>query len=231
MPLTYHDLLAACAIGINALDGSDSAALQETYSQRPLTNAMFQSTIFPMNAIRDRIIQVEGKMAQAAGKSADRVLRSYIGSQTVSLASGEELPTLDENGVNIIGDFGAVIDADNPVILCTRMPLPVVRRRNLAPTTWLLGGAMYALDGTRIIHTQGSVVLECCVYDGAVQTEAFDANETILFPDTMAADYLSGTMALLVRDDEFTQQASQYAQYYLTTLAAIPPAVMEGQPA
>lgn len=231
MSLTYHDLLAACAMRINALDGSDSAALQETYSQRPLTNEMFQSTIFPMNAIRDAILNSEQKLCQAIGKSADRVLRSYIGSQTIALTSGEELPTLDENGVNIIGDFGAVIDADNPVILCTRMPLPVVRRRNLAPTTWLLGGAMYALDGTRIIHTQDEVILECCVYDGATQTTAFDQDETILLPDSLAEAYANGGMAMLMRDDEFIPQATQYANYFTTALAAIPPAVMEGQPA
>lgn len=216
---------------INALDGSDPAALQETYTARPLTNAMFQSTIFPMNAIRDAILNAEQKLCQAIGKSADRVLRSYIGSQTVAIASGEELPTLDENGVNIIGDFGAVIDADNPKILCTRMPLPVVRRRNQAPSIWLLDGAMYALDGTRIIHTQENVIMECCIYDGETQATAFDGDETILLPDTWAEAYINGGMAMLMRDDEFTGQAGQFATYFTTALAAIPPAVMEGQPA
>lgn len=222
--------MAACALRINALDGSDPAALQETYATRPLTNSLFQSTIFSFSSIRDSIIEAEGKLCQAIGKSADRVLRSYIGSQTVALASGDELPTLDENGVNIVGDFGAVIDATDPTILCTRMPLPVVRRRNQLPSMWLLDGAMFAMDGTRIIHTQESVILECCIYDGATQTEAFDGDETILLPDTLAEAYINGALAMLMRDDEFMDQAARFATYFATTLAAIPPAQMEAQP-
>lgn len=230
MPLTYHDLLSSVAVRVNALDGSDPAALQETYATRPLTNALFQSSIFPFDGIRDAIIQTEGRLAQVVGKSADRVLRSYIGSQTAALASGDELPTLDENGVNIVGDFGAVIDAENPEILCTRMPLPVVRRRNQAPSLYLLSGAMYAMDGTRVIHTQENVILECCIYDGATQTEAFDGDETILFPDSLADMYIEGALGLLMRDDEFTDQAGRWATYFATGIAAIPPAQMEAQP-
>lgn len=230
MPLTYHDLLSSVAVRVNALDGSDPAALQETYATRPLTNALFQSSIFPFDGIRDAIIQTEGRLAQVVGKSADRVLRSYIGSQTAALASGDELPTLDENGVNIVGDFGAVIDAENPEILCTRMPLPVVRRRNLAPSLYLLEGAMYAMDGTRVIHTQENVVLECCIYDGEVQTQAFDGDETILFPDSLADMYIEGALGLLMRDDEFTDQAGRWAEYFATGIAMIPPAQMEAQP-
>ena len=222
--------MAAVAIRVNALDGSDPAALQETYSQRPLTNAMFQSSIFAFDTIRDAIIQTEGRLAQVVGKSADRVLRSYIGSQTAALASGDELPTLDENGVNIVGDFGAVVDATNAKILCTRMPIPVVRRRNQAPDLWLLDGAMYAMDGTRIIHTQDNVILECCVYDGATQTQAFDGDSTILFPDSLADLYLEGALGLLMRDDEFTDQAGRWATYFATGIAAIPAAEMEAQP-
>lgn len=230
MPLTYHDIMAPVAIRVNALDGSDPAALQETYSTRPLTNALFQSTIFSFDTIRDSIIQTEGRIAQVVGKSADRVLRSYIGSQTVALASGDELPTLDENGVNIVGEFGAVIDATDPKILCTRMPLPVVRRRNQAPNLYLLEGAMYAMDGTRIIHTQENVFLECCVYDGAVQTAAFNGDETILFPDSLADLYIEGALGLLMRDDEFTDQAGRWATYFATGVAMIPAAQMEAQP-
>lgn len=231
MPLSYHDIAAAVAISINALEGTDPVELQITYSTRPLTNELFDSSIFPFDAIRDRIIETEGRLAQQVGKSTDRVLRSYIGSQTTPLASGTELPTLDENGAPIIGNFGACVDADNPLITCTPQPLPVVRRRNLAPALWLLQGAMFALDGTRIFHSQTNVILECCVYSASAQTAAFDADETILFPDTMAVDYVTGALALLVRDDEWLQQATQYAQYYLATLNALPAGVMEGQPA
>lgn len=228
--LTYHDLLAMTAVRVNALLGTDPVELQVVYSQRPLTDEVFDSSIFPMNAIRDAIITAEGKMCQAIAKSADRVLRGYIGSQTAELASGSEMPTLDENGVAIIGNFGAVIDADNPKILCTRMPLKVVERRNLSPATWLLDSAMYALDGTRIIHTQDRVVLECCIYDASTQTAAFDAMETILLPDSLTDGYVNGALSILVRDDEFTAQAQTYAGYFTTVLTNIGAGAMEAQP-
>lgn len=78
MSLSYHDILAAVSVRCNALDGTDPADLQVTYSSRPLIDEVFQSSIFPLNAIRDAIIATEGKIAEAVAQSNNRTLRSYL---------------------------------------------------------------------------------------------------------------------------------------------------------
>lgn len=238
MSYTYHTLLAATGLRINALgnvdlsqfNATDAAGLQVVYTQHPLTNEMFGSSIFPFNSIRDAILNAEQKLCQAISRSTDRVLRSYIRSQTTALNSGAELPKLDVNGVEIIGNFGAVIDVNDPDLLCTRQPVAVIRRRLQSPDLYLISGAQYALDGTRIIHTQTQVVLECCVYNQTQQQQRFDADEAILLPDVLAEAYINGALAMLVRDDEFTAQAQIFAGYFTTTLATLAPAQMEAQP-
>lgn len=230
--------MAAVALRINALgnvdlpqfNATDAAGLQVVYTQRPLTNEMFGSSIFSFNSIRDAILNAEQKLCQAIARSSDRVLRSYLRSTTSPLSSGSTLPTLDVNGVEIIGNFGAVIDATNNNLLCTKQPVAVVRRRLQSSTLYLISGAQYALDGTRIIHTQTNVVLECCIYSQSQQQQRFDADESILLPDVLAEAYINGALAMLMRDDEFTQQAQIFAGYFATTLAALAPAAMEAQP-
>lgn len=194
---------------------------------------MFGSSIFPFNAIRDAIIECEGKLATVISLSTNKTLRAFISSFTSPLNSGDPLPSLDVNGVPIVGNFGAVRDAANQLIVCKRHPVAEVERRNLGAASglWLLSGAMFALASNTILHTQDSVILECCVYSATTQTDTFDANGPILLPDSLAEAYIQGACAMLVRDDEFTQQAQQYAAYFATTLASIPAATAEEQAA
>jgi hypothetical protein len=229
--LTYHDLLASTAIRVNALVGTDPVELQITYSTRPLTDELFDSSIFSFNAIRDAIIQVEGRLANTIARSNDHSLRAYLASFTNPLATGAVLPSLDINGTPIIGNFGACVDASDNTLMLTRKPVPYVQTILRSPLNYLISLYHYALDTNRVIHTSALILLECCVYSASAQTEAFDANLPILLPDSLAEAYINGAMALLVRDDEFTAQASQYANYFGTTLAAIPAATGEEQAA
>ena len=223
--LSYHDLLAKTAITINALVGTDPVELQVTYSTRPLIDELFDSSIFPMNAIRDALIEAEGRLARAISFSADHSLRSYLRGVSAALASGVALPKVDSASVPVIGNYGAVYDQGG--VLMTRQPLAIVRNRLLAPALYLAPAYYYALDGATILHTRTTVTMECCVYSASAQTAAFDADGPILLPDAWAEAYVNGACVLLVRDDEFTTQAQLFAQYFATSLASIPPAPME----
>lgn len=226
--MKYHDLMAAVAVRVNALDGTDAPQLQVTYSARPLTNDLFQSSIFPFDSIRDSILQAEQKLAEAIALSADRSLRAYIAGETDALGTGDELPSVDSNDVQIIGNFGAVLDGEDGTIL-TRQPIALVRNRLLSTGVFLVPAYYYALASGRIIHTRDEVVIECCVYNHDAQVLAFDSNEEILLPDTLAEAYINGALAMLVRDDEFVQQANLFAGYFAAALATIPRGAMEQQ--
>lgn len=226
--LTYHDIGAAVGLRINALQGTDPVELQVTYATRPLTDEVFGSSIFPFNAIRDAVIECEGKIARTAALSADRTLRAYLRGFTDALASGDAIPLVDSADVPIIGNLGMIKDGDSNVVM-TRKPVALVRNYLNAPGIYLVSLYNYALDGSTIIHTRETVIAECCVYSASAQTAAFDANDPILLPDGLAEAYINGALAILVRDDEFLAQSTQYANFFTAFLSTIPPAAMEQQ--
>ena len=214
---TYHDILAGVALRINALKGTDPVALQITYSTRPLTDELFDSSIFPMDAIRDSILNAEQRLAAVIANTGNHPWRTFLGgpSETTVLMNGDLMPSIDVNGVGIIGIYGSVLDVDDPTLICTEQPVEVLRRRQLTPNLWIIPAYNYSLDGNGIIHTRpNGVTVQVCVYDYATQQAAFDANEPILLPDVLAEALICGGVAGLVRDDEFTTQASLYVQYF-----------------
>jgi len=234
--LTYHDLAAMVGLKINALGSdlnpaTDPVELQQVYSQRPLTDEVFGSSIFPFNAIRDALIEAEGKMASAIARSADKSLRAYLKGFTSPLATGADLPSLDINGVPIIGNFGACYDAADNTIMLTRKSVPYIQTILRSPLNYIVPLYHYALDTNRILHTTDLAVLECCSYSAAAQTDAFDSMSEILLPDALAGDYVNGAGAILVRDDEFLAQSGRFAEYFTTFLNSIPPAIGEQQAA
>lgn len=221
----YHDIAAAVGLRINALEGTDPVELQITYSQRPLTDEVFDSSIFPFGAVRDSIIACESKIAQVASLSSNRTLRSVLRAISANLTSGSECPTT-ATSKPVIGNLGAVIDAEDGTLL-TRQPVALVRNRLLASSIYLVPGYYYAIDGATLIHTRDEVNVECCVYSAEDQSAAFDRNDEILFPDGLLEAYINGSLALLMRDDEFTDQATRYAGYFAAFLGTLPPTQME----
>lgn len=174
-------------------------------------------------------MNAEQKLAEAIGFSADRTLRAYLRSETAALASGADLPSTDASSNPIIGNFGAVMDADAPTRMLTRMPVPLIQNRLLAPNLYLVPVYQYALDSGQILHTRTTVTIECCVYNAATQTTAFDNDGPILLPDSLVEAYITGALAMLVRDDEFLAQSTQYGTFFATELANIPRGAMEAQ--
>lgn len=229
MSYQTHDLLASASLRINALDGTDPAELQVTYSTRPLTDEVFQSSIFPMNAIRDALVQAQGKLAQVIALSGNRVLRSYLRGSSSALASGADLPSTDSAGAPFIGNFGGAVDQDG--VALTRMPVAVVRNRLLAPLLYLAPAYYFALTPDQILHTRTTVVLDGCVWDADAQTAIYDQNGEFTLADSLVEAVICGACAALVRDDEFMPQAQMWGQYFTTTMASIPPATMEAQAA
>lgn len=223
--LTYHDLVAAAATRCNALVGASATALESSYTTRPLTTANFQSTIFPFSDFLAGCLWAEGKIANAVADTGDRSMRACIQSVTAPLADGATMPATDVGGFGIIGIYGSVLDGADNTIICTEGTLEQIRRYNqlqtAGSTIFLLSPYQYKLDGNGITHTQTTVVVQVCVYDGATQAAAIAADGPILFPDALAEAYISGMISYAMRDDEFMAQAQIYRQYFDQSLMAI----------
>lgn len=217
---TYHDILAAGAVRFDALIGPQKAALEATYTTRPLTAANFQSTVFPFSDALAGILWAEQQMAAAVTDTGNSSLRSYIASRTANILNGGTIPSVDENGVPVIGIYGAVKDATSGKV-CYPKALAEIERRVENPTSfWVVPVYFYRQIGTTIYHTRDNVKLDVCVYDSTVQETAIAADGDILFP-TLEPVYVDGMLSRCIRDDEFIGQTAIYNGYFQNELMAI----------
>lgn len=219
--LTYHDLVSDIALRISALIGVDSAALNTTFLIRPLTQANFQSAVFPFEPVKDALQMAEGKLCQAIANTGNHPWRDYISSTTGNLANKASLPSLDANSKQIIGIWGSVYDASDGKP-CKENQLENIQRIvDNSGSRYLMSHYFYRLDGQRIYHTRTNVKIDCCFYDGDAQKTAIDADGSVLLPYALEEAYVCGTVALLMRDDEFAGLASRYAAYFADALQSI----------
>lgn len=223
-----HDLLADAAIRINALYGTDPVELQETYTTRPLTDELFQSSVFPMGAINSALALAQGKLVETIALSDKRTQLAYFTSLTDALPTNSVLPSVDASDNPIIGNFGACLDAVTLEPL-TRKPIAFVQNILKSPANYLVDLDYYALASGYIQHTHDNVKLECFIYNANDQLDSYNFNEQFSLADALAEAVICGACAMLVRDDEFNAQAARWAGYFQAELANYPPAVMEAQ--
>lgn len=232
MSLNTHDLVAAVALRVNALgnndlwDATDPAGLQTVYTQRPLIDEMFGSSIFPMADIIASLIWAQGKLVEAIAFSDKRTQLAFLKSLTSPMPTNTDLPNTDNSGNPIVGNFGAVLDSESLKPL-TRKSVAFVQNVLNSPNNFLVPLYYYALDGAYIQHTRDNVKLECYIYNVADQQDKYNFNEAFSLSDALAEAVICGACAQLVRDDEFMAQATQWANYFNAELANYPPMVME----
>ncbi len=220
MAVPYNNVVRQAALRINAITGAVAATLETNYIANPV--ASFQSAIFPKTAIYDAVITTEEKLATAIADTGDHPYRSYLLSETATLATGDDMPATDASGVPIIGIYGSVMDAVDESYICTEQPTEVVRRWKSLSSYLKIGVYYYAMDGNGITHTRADgVKVQVCVYSASVQRTSLAANGNILLADALEEAYVAGTVASLVRDDEFTGQAAVYRNYFNETINSI----------
>lgn len=222
MAFTYHDIVADAALRISALIGVESAALNTTFLVRPLTQANFQSTVFPFEPVKTAVLMAEGKLACAIAHSNDP-MRDYLHSTTAALANQAQLPSLDVNGKQIIGVWGDVHDASDGKP-CRLNTLPNIQRIiDNAGSRYLLQSYFYNRTRDRVYHTRTTVKIDCCFYDATTQETAIDNDSAVLLPFASKEAYVSGTVAMFVRDDEFINQSARYRENFQNTLESFVP--------
>lgn len=220
--LTYHDIIADAALRISALIGVESAALNTTFLTRPLTQTQFQSTVFPFSAVKTALQMWEGKLARAVASSNDP-MRDYLASTTAALANEAALPSLDVNSKQIIGVWGDVHDATDGKPCRLNKLENIQRIIDNAGGRYLLEYYFFNRTRQRIYHTRTNVKIDCCFYDGDAQQTAIDSDTAVLLPFATQEPYVSGTVAMFVRDDEFATQAALYRGYAQDTLSGFVP--------
>jgi hypothetical protein len=217
MSVPYAKIIAEVGVRINAVPGAIPSDLETNYVAGVVNN----SSVFPPTAIGDAVITAEEKLATAIADTGGHPLRSYLQSVTDTLASGDDMPSVDASGVPIIGIYGAVYAASNPALICTEQPTEVIRRWQALSSYYKTPFYYFSRDGNGIIHTvPGGVKVQVCVYDANTQRGELAAGD-ILLADALEEAYVWGAVSTLVRDDEFMPQAAAYRGMFNDTLQAI----------
>lgn len=225
MSVPYHDIVASVALRVNALANATLPAdLQTAYAVRPLTSANFDSSIFPFDDIKGAVKKAVATFKMTIANKGGHPWRNYPGLASVTsfVNNGGDLPGQDEDGLSIIGVWGTVFDSvDNRPLI--EAPLEQIMRRNAQASIYLLDQYKFKIDDQKLWHTRVNdrVKIKVCIYDGLTEQEAIDNNDDMTLPDVLEPAVMSAAIALLVRDDEFMGQASQYGQYAVTWFEAI----------
>lgn len=222
MAFTYHDIVSDSALRISALIGVQSVALNTTFLTRPLTQANFQSTVFPFEPVKTAVQMCEGKLVRAIANSNDP-LRDYLASTTAALAHKAALPSLDVNSKQIVGVWGDVHDSTNGKPCRPNTLANIQRIVDNAGSRYLLQSYFFNRTRQRIYHTRTNVIIDCCFYDGAAQKTAIDNDSAVLLPVALKEAYVNGTVAMFVRDDEFVLQSKEYRTNFQNALDSFAP--------
>lgn len=224
MACTYNSIIRQAALKVNAIVGATVATIASNYGTTPLTSGQFQSVDFPINFFLDTCILVEEKLANRIAFNREHPWRASLYSFTAIIPNFGLIPTTDSFLKPIIGVMGAVHDSTSGVI-CQEKPIDVIRRRVRNANDYFKTDVYYyAYDGIRVTHTRANVQIDCCVYDRAARRTAIDTlTNPILLPDTLEEAYVNGMVSMLIRDDEFIQQAAIHRGYFEQTLQDILP--------
>lgn len=215
MSVSTHVILREAAVRCNALVGVLPAALELTYASLPLTDADFQSSIFPFTAFLDQETGSIARFADIISSVGNHPWRSFVGlTVTSTLASGDVVPSVASNNDPIVGIYGSVLDADDQTIVCTEYPEQVVRRRALNPTIWTIPVYGFKMSGDGITHTRPTgVVVQVCTFNWDTVAALVAANGDLPLPDSLANAICYDMVGAIVRDDEFMAQAQVYRSY------------------
>lgn len=222
MALTYQQLLHDTAIRLNALVGTQAAALATTYDTGNLTAANFKSADWPFNSFRDAILMAEAEFVWAIADVGDHPWRSNFTSTLTGLTNPSNIPATDGSSKKIVGVLGGVYDTADGNSL-REAPRELVLRINRMATG--IPEYLYFVDGRRIVHTRTSVIIEVCVYDLATQLTAFGANGNSILPDNLraavscrAASNMQKTT--LTRNQDVLKTYREYSDQALATIRA-----------
>lgn len=173
MAVSYQQLLHDTALRMNALVGTQFAALETTYATATLTASNFRSADWPFSSFRDAILMAVGDFIAAIAHTAEHPERPAFESNTATVLNNAVIPSTNAGSLPIIGAYGAVVDSSDGNILD---PYPLAEVRRIVAETWRLYPLyLYAFNGGRIAHTRPSVVIRVCTFDRTAQLTAFNA--------------------------------------------------------
>jgi hypothetical protein len=221
MALTPNIIIRAAYVRIGAWLG-DSAQINAQYNSDTNFDQVVSES-FPPQAMYDMLTAVENEIAKVVASNPDNVLRTTIG-DTITVASGAQVPDISDGGAPVMGEWGQVRDADTGLPLTPGMHEDEIVTISNGPAGLFKSSyRSFAVRFPRIYATVANLEIDCCVFDYDQRAAAIAANQNLLFEQSSNA-YFYGLMANLKNQDAlYTSLSNEYVPLYAEWLKSQAP--------
>ena len=216
MATTFSVINREVAQSLNALAGAQVTTREAAYTTAPITSGgVGDSPIFNPSFIFDRALDVQGQIAQEICNQRTHPWRSHFASTISGIANNTTLPTLAANSKTIIGVLGEVTSAGIPQtwVSWEEMRLYLLHTSNLFTS----GPGVYTIQSNRIYCSNSTVDIMCCAYERA----DYSITSTIALSDVVADTLVVGTLAQILVEGMYLEQASYFSNIYQAAIEAI----------
>lgn len=214
----YSKALRQAAIRVSAIVGATTAAKQAAYITAPLTATQVGTVDFPLAAIQDAIISNVARIIRTYASIPNHPLRNYHTNTTANIAHRGNIPSVDSGSLPIIGVYGAIRDATDFKEL-TEQPIQIIEPIVTNTDTFLKGSYYhYKIIGRRLYHTRTNATIDVVCFDEATERAALASGNCPL-ADGLFDIAWAGTVALLMIDSAYTEQAQIHEQYVQNALS------------
>ena len=210
--INYADILREVAVRTDTVQGATTAAKQAALAVDPLTATQIGSVDFPFSAMQRVVLAGVARLVRGFTFSKSHPYRNALLSSTAAIVHQAHIPAIDSSNKPIVGSYGAVKEAGSGKVL-TLQPKQIIE--SIVGDTFLKRKYLYyaIIDGV-IYHTCQSVTIDVCTFslvDEAVKLNA--AASVSPLPDALFDASFAAALALMIADDDFSNQAQTYETY------------------
>ncbi len=183
MPFSYLQPKRILALRLAQIIGTSQATLETAYTGN--WSSMLDGAEIPKTAFKDAILYIAKEIAQTIGNNPSHPARSFLYCRTEDLSDGDSTPTVDNNGIEIVGVWDSCAEVD------TNIPLTWVPTQTISDCRNSffndLSVYYYNITGNQIRCTRPVVYLQGCSWDDDGQGDLYDIDGQCPLPESLEA--------------------------------------------
>lgn len=191
---------------------------------------MLDGAEIPLEGFKDAILYIAKEIAQAIANAPSHPSRSFLYCRSAALSDNDQTPTVDINGIEIIGTWDSCAEVG------TNIPLTWVPTQTISDSLnpFFNDTALYEYNimGNFIRCTRPSVFLQGCCWDEASQSNLYDTDGNCPLPEAFEALLCDGVTERSVQSGwvDGANIAPYYSNLYRQGLAEIARVGKSGMP-
>ncbi len=221
MAIGWGKIVRQVASRVNAVAGSQSATAETNYTNASFGSSQTDSARFNYSLIADACLSANGRIAEAIANTKRHSYRREL-QDTVTVTNGTLIPVVGgTSGYPVLGQYGDVKSGSVLMMPVSEQEIARYQRRTSSNYTMGTHYLYYISDTGWFYSTQASGTMEVCVYSDAAERALLGSGSDISLPDSLQDLIVAGAVTQLVKDTEYIDQASYYANYFAAGLAAL----------